>query len=125
MCISAPKLIYKPNKTGPKNPANYRPIAIMNCILKIWTYIPTNIGIHTSETWGIFSDTTDGFRAHRQIYDSLALHLMMYEDAELSKQNIYTAYSDFKGAFGGMGHRILFQIMRDCGFQYSYISTYQ
>jgi hypothetical protein len=29
---------------------------------------------------------------------------MMYEDAKLSKNNIYTAHSDFKGAFGGMDH---------------------
>ena len=48
---------------------------------------------------------------------------MMYEDAKLSKNNIYTASSDFKGAFGGMDHRILFQIMRDFGFQDSYIAT--
>ena len=47
----------------------------------------------------------------------------MYEDAKLFKKNIYTAYSDFKGAFGGMDHRILFQIMRDYGFQDSYIAT--
>ena len=40
----------------------------------------------------------------------------MYEEAKLSKHTIYTAYSDFKGAFGGMDHRILFQIMKDYGF---------
>jgi len=43
----------------------------------------------------------------------------------LSKKNIYTAYSDFKSAFGGVNHRILFQIMRDYGFQDSYIATCQ
>ena len=37
---------------------------------------------------------------------------MMYEDAKLSKKNIYTAYSDFKGAFGCMDHRILVKVMR-------------
>jgi len=47
----------------------------------------------------------------------------MYEDAKLSKENIYTACSDFKGAFGGMDHRILFQIMKEHGFQDSYINT--
>jgi hypothetical protein len=85
----------------------------MNCILKLWTSILANIGTHTTETEGIFSDTTDGVRAHTQIYDSLTTHTMMHEDAQLSKNNIYTAYSDFKGAFGDMDHRILFQIMRD------------
>ncbi len=47
----------------------------------------------------------------------------MHEDAKISKRNIYTAYSYIKGAFGGMDHRILFQIMKECGFQTSYINT--
>ena len=95
----------------------------MNCILKLWTSILTNIGTHIAETEGIFIDTSYGFRTHRQIYDSLTTHIMMYEDAKLSKNNIYTAYSDFKGALGGLDHRILFQSMRDYGFQDSYIAT--
>jgi hypothetical protein len=37
-------------------------------------------------------------------------------DAEMLKKNIYTAYSDFKAAFGGMDHRILFKTMRELGF---------
>ena len=41
---------------------------------------------------------------------------MMYEDAEMARKHTYTAYSDFKGAFGGMDHRILFQTMGDLGF---------
>ena len=97
----------------------------MNCILKLWTTILTNIGTHTTKTEGIFNDTADGFRAHRQIYDSLTTHIMMYEDAKLSKKTIYTAYSDFKSAFGRMDRRILFQIMRDYGFHDSYITLYQ
>jgi len=117
------KLIFKPNKTDPNNPSNYRPITLKNCILKLWTSILTNIGTHTAETKGIFSDTSDGLCAHRQIYDSLTTHIMMCEDAKLSQNNICTTYSDFKGAFGGMDHRILFQIMRDRGFQDSYIAT--
>jgi hypothetical protein len=36
-CTSATKLIYKPNKIDPHNPANYRPIALMNYILEILT----------------------------------------------------------------------------------------
>jgi len=92
----------------PQQPLNYRPIALVNCIMKLWTSILANIGTHTAVTEGIFSDTSDGFRAHIQIYDSLTTHIMMYEDAKLSKNIIYTAYSDFKGAFGGMDHRILF-----------------
>ncbi len=46
----------------------------------------------------------------------------MYEDAKMSK-NIYTAYSDFKGAFGGMDHRLFFKTMRDLGFPECHINT--
>jgi hypothetical protein len=106
----------KPNKTDPNNPSNYIPIALMGCILKLWTSILTNTGTHTAETQGICNDTRYGFQAHRQIYDSISSHIIMYEEAKLSKHTIYTAYSDFKGAFGGMDHRILFQIMKDYGF---------
>jgi hypothetical protein len=47
----------------------------------------------------------------------------MYEDAKMSKKHIYTAYSDFKGVFGGMDHRIFFKPMRDLGFP-EYTSTH-
>jgi len=49
--------------------------------------------------------------------------IMIYEDTKISKKNIYMVYSDFKGAFGGIGHRILFQIMRDYGLHDSHITT--
>jgi len=83
LCTTATKLIYKPNKTGPHNPTNYRPIAVMNCILKLHTSILTSIGTQTAESGGVFSDTADGFRTHKNIYDSLSTHIMMYEDAKI------------------------------------------
>ncbi len=76
----------------------------MICILKLWTSILSILGTETAEAEGLFSDTADGFRPHLNIYDSLSTHINMYEDAKLSQKNIYTAYSDFKGAFGGMDH---------------------
>ena len=95
----------------------------MNCILKLWTSILTSIGAQTAESGGVFSDTTYGFRSHRSIYDSLLIHIIMYEDAKISKRNIYTAYSDFKGSFGGMDHQIVFQLMGEYGFQDSNIAA--
>ena len=93
----------------------------MNCILKLWTSILVSIGTQTAESEGVFSDTADKFQSHKNIYDSLSTNIMMYEDAKISKRNIYAAYSDLKGAFGGIDHRILFQLMKEYGFQDSYI----
>jgi hypothetical protein len=88
-CRSATYLLYKPNKKDPHNIAYYRPIALMNDILKLLTSILTNIGSPWAEAQGIFSDTADGFKRHRNIYDSLSTHIIMYEDAKMSK-NTYT-----------------------------------
>ena len=85
--------------------------------------ILTSIGTQTAESEGASRDTADGFRSHRNIYGSLSKHIMMYEDAKISNKNIYTAYSDFKGAFGGIDHRILFQLMKEYGFQDFYIAA--
>jgi len=80
----------------------------MNCILKLWISNLTSIKTQPTESEDIFSDTADGFRPHQNIYDSLSTHIMMYEDANISKRTINTAYSDFKDAFGGIDHRIIF-----------------
>jgi hypothetical protein len=36
---------------------------------------------------------------------------------------MYTAYSDFKGAFGGTDHRVLFKTIRELGFPECYTQT--
>ncbi len=51
------------------------------------------------------------------------MHITTYEDAKMSKTHICTAYTDFKGAFGGMDHIILFKTTRDFGFPECYINT--
>ncbi len=89
-CTSATKLIYTPNKTDPHNLSNYTPIALMNCILKLWTSILASIGTQTTESEGVFGDTADEFRSHRNLYDSLSTHIMMYEDAKKIQNETYT-----------------------------------
>ena len=79
-----------------------------------------NIGSPWAEAQGILIDTSAGFRRHRKMYDCRSTHVMMYKDAKLSRKHIYTAYSDFKGAFGGMDHIILFKTMRELGFPECY-----
>ena len=106
--ISVTCLLYKPNKKDPHTIAYYRPVALMNDILKLWTSILTNIGSPWAEAQGILSDTTYGFIRHRKIYDSLSTHIMLYEDAKMSRKHIYTAYSGSKGAFGCMDPILLF-----------------
>jgi hypothetical protein len=41
--ISNTNLIYNPNKTNSYSPANFNPISLINCMLKLWTSILTII----------------------------------------------------------------------------------
>ena len=101
-------LLFKHGKPDPMNPACYRPIALMNCILKLWTGTIQNALSAYSESIGITRDSQDGFRALRKIYDSLTTHISMLEDAKLHKKRyIYTCYIDSKSAFNGTDHRLL------------------
>ena len=121
-CKSVTCLIYKPNKKDPKDPACYRPIALMNCILKLWTSIITYISSDITATEAIINDDAHGFQEQRQMYDALATHIHNYEDAKTHKKPIYTAYADFKGAFNAMDHARLFSFMRQMGLPECLIS---
>jgi hypothetical protein len=85
-CRSTTCLLYKTNKKDPHNIAYYRPMALMNGILKLWTSILTNIGSPWAEAHGILSDTADELRCHRKIYDSLSTHILIHEDAKIFKK---------------------------------------
>ena len=67
-------------------------------------------------------DTADEFRRHRKIYDSLFTHIMMYEDAKMSKKHIHGLLR-FQRRLRGMDHRILFKTMRVLRFPECYINT--
>ena len=114
-------LLFKHGKPDSMDPACYRPIALMNCILKLWTGTIQNALSAYAESKGIIRDSQDGFRALRKIYDSLTTHISMLEDAKIHGKDIYTCYIDFKSAFNGTDHRLLFQFMKDLGIPEKYI----
>ena len=114
-CVSATCLIYKPHKQDPHNPGCYRPIALMNCILKLWTSILAIIGVELTEPVGTINDHQDGFRFDRQTNDSLMTHIHALEDAKKAGKDIFSSFVDFKSAFNGTDHRQLFTTMRELG----------
>ena len=94
---------YANRKKDPHNIAIYRPIALMNGKLKLWTSILTNIGSPWAEAQGILSDTANGFRRHIKIYDSLSTHIMIYEDANMLKKSHIQGLLRFQRHLRGHG----------------------
>jgi hypothetical protein len=100
---------------------NYRPIALMNNLLKLWTALINDTCSVYAETHGILSDQQDGFRQHRSIHDALSPIIMTMEDAKLHKKDIYVMYADFKGAFNAADDRIMFKHMRQLGMPPTFV----
>ena len=119
--IAATCLIYKPNKPDPTRCDYYRPISLMNCILKLWTATLQKSGSEYTDSLSIFSNNQDGFRARRKIYDTLMTQIHLFEDAKLHKNNIYTCYIDFQCAFNKTDHDLMFRFMTHLGFPTQYV----
>ena len=97
---------------------NKRPIALANCLYKLYTSIvtPCYALTHFAEEHNIISPVQEGFRrfhnAHRQARQ--LIHII--KDAELTSQNLYALYVDFSSAFNCVDHDKLLCIMYDLGF---------
>jgi hypothetical protein len=65
---------------------NYRLIALMNSLLKLWTILIKDAGSKYAEKYGILSDQQDGFRLLRSIHDAFASIIMMMEDTKIFKK---------------------------------------
>jgi hypothetical protein len=119
-CHSTTCLVHK--KGDPTLLDKYRPIALMNNLLKLWTAPIKDAGSKYAETHGILSDQHDGFRKHRSIHDALS-SIMMLEDAKLYHKDLYVIYADFNGAFNAADHRIMFKHMRQLGMPPTFVDT--
>ena len=121
--LSATCLIFKPNKEDPAHCSSYRPISLMNCILKLWTSTLYLAGVAYVERLCILSNDQHGFRRSRQMLDALYSQIAMLEDAKLHKKDIYTCYIDFKCAFNSTDHDVMFQTLEKMGLPHQYIQT--
>jgi hypothetical protein len=102
---------------------NYRPIALMNNFLKLWTVMSKDACSKYAETHGILSERQNGFRRLHSIHDALASIMMMMEDAKIYDKDIYIISADFKGACNATDHRIMFKHMRQLGILSTFIDT--
>jgi hypothetical protein len=102
---------------------NYRPIALMINLHKLWAALIKDAGSKYAETHGILSDHNDRFRHQHSIHDTLASIIMMMEDAKNHNKDTYVMYAEFKGAFNVADHRIMFKHMRQFGMPPIFVDT--
>lgn len=104
-------------KRGSANdPGNYRPIALINCIAKVFS----NILLNRLTDWAILTravpETQSGFRKGRSCLDNIfTLTSIIQIHLRLKRRQVYAAFVDFKAAFDSVNRSLLWRKLYNLG----------
>lgn len=98
-------------KKGEKNdPNNYRGIALLNTLTKIFTQLLNNRIMNWAEKESIIPEQQAGFRKGRGCIDQIfTLNSLIQIQLKYKEQKLYTCFVDFKRCFDLLSHRIIWQ----------------
>ena len=116
-------LFYK--KNDPTLPSNYRPIALLNTVYKLWTRVICHMLMSFCEQYGLLSEPQEGFRQYKDCQRQLKYLKLNLEDAKLHKHDIIIALLDIKSAFDSVDHPRLFLILKALGIPADAIAVIQ
>lgn len=103
---STTSMLYK--KGDPTKPENYRPITLLNHILKIYTQIIHNRLYKWSEENGLLPESQAGFRKGRSCDDQIfCLNTAIQMNISKKKGKLFTMFIDFARAFSSVPHEKL------------------
>lgn len=116
------KLIPIFKKGDPTVPTNYRGIALVNCITKIFTKILCTRLSTWAESNRILPDEQFGFRAGRSCVDAVFL-LNSAINIQLRAPNsqVWVIFVDFMKAFDSVSHQLLYLKLLRCGVSPKFI----
>uniref|UniRef100_A0A6P7HGP3 Uncharacterized protein LOC114348469 n=1 Tax=Diabrotica virgifera virgifera TaxID=50390 RepID=A0A6P7HGP3_DIAVI len=101
-------MIFK--KGNRDDPANYRGIALLNCVEKIFTNILLNRLRDWLEVNNVLPECQSGFRGSRGCNDNVfTLTSAVQLQLRLKKRKVYAAFVDYKRAFDSIIHHLLWQ----------------
>ena len=110
------RTVLLPKAGDPTLVKNYRPIALMPTVYKLWTGIIARLLQDYSEEHNILHHAQEGFRRHRGTHRQLAFVQGLLEDAHLKRNPIYALYVDFSAAYNCVPHAHLLDTMDRLGF---------
>lgn len=113
-------MIYK--KGDPTNPKNYRPIALLNTSLKLFSNLLNQRIITWVERNDILPEAQAGFRKLRGCEEQIfILNTLVYLKFQKNKK-LYCAFFDFERAFPSINHHLLWERLYSTGISYKYIN---
>ena len=92
------KPIFK-NKGDPLSPENYRPITLLSCLGKMFTYILSSRLEDFADDSTLIKDSQMGFRKGFSTLDNIVILHFLSNTLINSKKKLFCAFIDFKQAF--------------------------
>ncbi|KAK3280534.1 hypothetical protein CYMTET_11628 [Cymbomonas tetramitiformis] len=94
---------------------NYRPIALLEGVFKLYTSQIANMLSTFCETQGILAQAQEGSREKRNTLRQLTRVTNAIEDANVSGRELHGLYVDFENAYGSVDHNKLLYTMQYLG----------
>lgn len=108
-------MIYK--KGCPNDPANYRPIALLNTMLKLFTNILQERLTVWAEKRNILPESQAGFRKNRSCEEQIfCLKTAIQKSLSKKKGKMFALFIDFERAFPSIPHEKLWSKLSSLGF---------
>lgn len=108
------RMLYK--KGDIKDPSNYRQIALVNCITKVFTQILTKRLNDWVDANGLLPEHQVGFRKKRSCADHiLTLNAIIQIRLNLKKGKLFVLFVDFRSAFPSVCHDLLWAKLHRLG----------
>ena len=115
-CTSIITPIYKSG--GKNDPANYRGIALIDIMYKIFSGIITDRLIRWSDYCNVIDESQAGFRAGYSVVDNMfTLQCVIQKYLSKPRGRFYVLYVDFQKAFDSLVHHKLFTILKNKGLK--------
>ncbi|KAK3258794.1 hypothetical protein CYMTET_32168 [Cymbomonas tetramitiformis] len=94
---------------------NYRPIALLDGLFKLYTAMLAGHLVKFGEINGIISEVQEGSRKDHNTLRQLTRVTNAIEDANISKQQLMACYVDFENAYGSVDHDRLVRTLEYLG----------
>ena len=103
-------LIFKGGDKSPLDLKNFRPIALLPTVYKLYSGTLNRILIDFLEENGLLCAAQSGFRPAKHTGHQILWLMGILEDASMSQQDIHLVYVDFLSAFNTVSHEKLDEI---------------
>lgn len=105
------------HKKGPTDdPTNFRPIALMSCLYKLFMSLLASRISHAAIDKGLMSPNQKSARPHEGCHEhSFALQTIT-SDCKRNQKNVFIAWLDLRNAFGSIPHEAIYTTLAHMGF---------